>query len=273
MKHTFVICAYKESPYLEECIKSLKEQTVESNILLSTATPSMYLKNICEKYDVAYRVRDGKPEISADWNYGLSIAETAYVTLAHQDDIYEPQYVEKVLQGIQDRKKEAANEPSIIFADYCEILNGQKNKNSVNLKIKKILLFPLRNKKRQDRVYSKRAVLRFGNAIGCPTVTYNMRYIDDLLSKSERDALFETHFRSNLDWEAWEWLSSQEGAFLYIPEVLMGHRIHAESETSAVIQDEKRTLEDFEMFCKFWPGWFAKIISRAYKKSEHGNKV
>lgn len=25
-KHTFVICAYKESAYLEECVKSLKEQ-------------------------------------------------------------------------------------------------------------------------------------------------------------------------------------------------------------------------------------------------------
>ena len=27
-KHTFVICAYKESAFLEECIESLEEQTV-----------------------------------------------------------------------------------------------------------------------------------------------------------------------------------------------------------------------------------------------------
>jgi len=26
--HTFAICAYKESPYLRECIESLKKQTV-----------------------------------------------------------------------------------------------------------------------------------------------------------------------------------------------------------------------------------------------------
>ena len=32
-KHTFVICAYKESAYLEECVKSLKEQKKESNIM------------------------------------------------------------------------------------------------------------------------------------------------------------------------------------------------------------------------------------------------
>ena len=39
-KHTFVICAYKESAYLEECILSLKQQTVKSNIIMITSTPN-----------------------------------------------------------------------------------------------------------------------------------------------------------------------------------------------------------------------------------------
>ena len=42
--HTFAICAYKESPYLEECIKSLKNQTIKSNILIATSTPTDYIK-------------------------------------------------------------------------------------------------------------------------------------------------------------------------------------------------------------------------------------
>ena len=41
--HTFAICAYKESPYLEECIQSLMNQTVKSDILIATATPSKYM--------------------------------------------------------------------------------------------------------------------------------------------------------------------------------------------------------------------------------------
>jgi len=32
--HTFVICAYGDSPYLEDCINSLLSQTVKSNIIL-----------------------------------------------------------------------------------------------------------------------------------------------------------------------------------------------------------------------------------------------
>ena len=31
--HTFAICAYKESQYLEECIKSVKNQTVNTETL------------------------------------------------------------------------------------------------------------------------------------------------------------------------------------------------------------------------------------------------
>ena len=42
-KHTFVICAYKESSYLEECIVSLEKQTVKSNILMVTSTPNAFI--------------------------------------------------------------------------------------------------------------------------------------------------------------------------------------------------------------------------------------
>ena len=36
MFHTFVISAYEESPYLESCIRSLKAQTVPSEIICTT---------------------------------------------------------------------------------------------------------------------------------------------------------------------------------------------------------------------------------------------
>ena len=32
--HTFVVCAYKESKYLEEVIVSLEAQTLKSNIII-----------------------------------------------------------------------------------------------------------------------------------------------------------------------------------------------------------------------------------------------
>ena len=50
--HTFAICAYKESKYLEKCIESLEKQTVKSNIIMITSTPNDYIKNIAQKHNI-----------------------------------------------------------------------------------------------------------------------------------------------------------------------------------------------------------------------------
>ena len=50
--HTFVICAYKESPFLEKCILSLKKQIVESSIIIITSTPNAYISKMADKYDI-----------------------------------------------------------------------------------------------------------------------------------------------------------------------------------------------------------------------------
>ena len=51
----------------------------------------------------------------------------------------------------------------------------------------------------------------------------------------------------------------------------MYHRIHEQSATTATIADNARSKEDYEMFCKFWPKWIAKIIEYFYKKGEASN--
>lgn len=270
--HSFVICAYGESPFLEQCIRSLQQQTISSIIMLATSTPSIYLEQLCRQYQIEYCVREGTSSITSDWNYALAVAGTPYVTIAHQDDIYEPDYTQRVMEQVQcceNRKKT----PVILFTDYSELVAGIKYPDRRNLKIKKILLHPLRKVERQHRTLWKRHILRFGNAVCCPSVTYHMEYIRELLKEEQRESLFEQHFRSNLDWQAWEWLSRKEGVFAYIPEVLMAHRIHEESETTATIQEHLRRHEDYEMFCRFWPKWIAKLITGVYTESEKSNQI
>ena len=43
MNHTFVILAYNISDDLEECIKSVINQSVKSNIVIATSTPNDYI--------------------------------------------------------------------------------------------------------------------------------------------------------------------------------------------------------------------------------------
>ncbi len=257
-KHTFVICAYKESPFLEECIRSLKAQTVSSEIIMVTSTPNEWIRRNSQKYEIPLIINDGEGGIAQDWNFAYAQCKTPYITIAHQDDIYFENYTELMMKKI-------TKDTVIAFSDYIEVRGEKQIKNNTNLLIKKILLFPLRLGFLQKSVWIKRRVLSLGNPICCPAVLY----VRDNLPET----LFHVHFRSNVDWETWECLSKLDGRFRYVSKYLMGHRIHADSETSATIQDNLRTQEDYEMFSKFWPGSIAKKLTDFYAASEKSNKV
>ena len=168
--HTFVICAYKESEYLEECIKSLMNQTIKSNIIISTSTPNDYINQLADKYNIQVFINNGKKGIGEDWNFGVSQTKTDYVTIAHQDDIYNKNYLEEIVNKLNSKK-----DFSIAFTDYREIKNDEIIKLTKNLKIKKLLLFSLRFF-RKSKFFRKKS-LSFGASICCPSVTLNTKVV------------------------------------------------------------------------------------------------
>lgn len=258
--HTFVICAYKESRYLEECVLSLLAQTYQSKIIVVTSTPNKWIEDIVEKYHLPYYVNEGEKGIVQDWNFGYSKAETEFVTLAHQDDIYEAEYAEQIV-GVMGK----VQKPLIAFCDYGEIRNDEKVIDRKMLKIKRFMLFPLRLSPFQRSKWVRRRILSLGNPICCPSVMFAKNHLPD--------TVFFGKFRSNGDWQAWERLSREKGSFVYMDRPLMYHRIHAESETSIIIGDNDRTKEDYEMFCMFWPKLIAKFLTRFYVSSQKSNDV
>lgn len=256
--HIFVICAYKESPYLEECILSLKKQTLQSAIIMITSTPCEYITNMAEKYNIPLYENLGEGGIAQDWNFGVAKCDAHYVTIAHQDDIYEPDYASKVVEALKK-----SNKPLIAFTGYGELRNGKKLYSTPLINIKKIMLLPMRIKAFAGNKFIRRRCISLGNSICCPAVTYCM----DNLEKP----IFRIGLKSNLDWETWERLSREDGDFLYIQEPLMCHRLHEESTTSQLINENKRGNEDLEMFYKFWPRPMAKLINRLYSRGESYN--
>lgn len=80
MKHLFVICAYQENAYLEKCVQSIVNQTVKSNILISTSTPNEYIKNIASKYHLPMIVNTGIGDASDNLNFAYANAQADFVT-------------------------------------------------------------------------------------------------------------------------------------------------------------------------------------------------
>ena len=63
-------------------------------------------------------VNDNPPGIATDWNYAISKAETQLVTIAHQDDIYAPDYLEDFEDELEDEfDDDFFEEDDIIIVD------------------------------------------------------------------------------------------------------------------------------------------------------------
>ena len=260
-KHNFVICAYQESPYLEECIRSLTKQTIQSPIRMVTSTPCEYIKTMAEKYKIPLYVNEGEGGIAQDWNFAMSQCNAKYVTIAHQDDIYNPNYLEEMLDALN-----RANDPILAHSAYYEIRDGKPVYKNRLLTIKKLLLLPFTTRKTWNSIFLRRRSLSFGCGICCPSVTYVKARLPE--------EPFTVGCKADLDWEAWERYSKLSGAFCYVKKPIMGHRVHEESETSHVIgENNGRSPEDYAMYRKFWPEWMAKLLMHFYQKGQDSNQL
>ncbi len=255
--HTFVIPAYKKSPYLERCVQSLLNQTVKSNIIIATSTPSAYLQNIANKYQIDYAVNPvAESSIAADWNFALRQAQTSWVTIAHQDDIYHPAFTEQVV------KRSNAN-ILIAFTNYEDVVNDAIRKASLNAWVKQTLLLPFKFSSQISNKFIKKSILAFGDPICCPSVTFHKAKLHNFL--------FSADYTCALDWLAWLQLAKADGAFAYIPKKLMQHRIHPGSETTAQLHSGVRKKEELQLLEQIWGRRIARIIGRLYALGHKDN--
>lgn len=258
LEHTFVVPAYGFSPHLAECLNSLRSQRLQSEIFVSTSTLCSEVEKICDDFGVKVHVHSPNRGIGNDWNQAVRLSSTPYVTLAHQDDVYYPGFSEETLRAIKIHGKVA-----LAFTNYEEITScGTRSKNRL-LMIKQALLrtsFLGRNALLSK--VSKRNVLRFACPIPCPAVTINT-------------SIYPVHFNENLhvnlDWDAWLRAADKPGAFVWIRKILMGHRIHESSETSAAISDGRRANEDYMLLKQLWPDFMAKKIVDSYDVAYRSN--
>lgn len=262
MDHTFVIPAFGNSPYLVECLASLKRQRgSKSRLAIATSTPSDEIARLAKEEGVPLHVNPDRAGIGNDWNFALTVAGTRFVTLAHQDDLYREDYVERIreaLHGVPDLL--------MAFSDYDEIDTSGPRAPHANLRVKRFLT--RRAFAGQTSIATrrdKRRLLAWGNPVCCPSV---------ILDRSRLASFrFDETMRSNLDWEAWLRLADEPGPFVYIDQPLVIRRIHPASETTALIADTRRVAEDRAMFRRIWPAPIAETIAAVYRASYLANRI
>lgn len=258
MSHSFIVPTYGRSPFLEGCLASLEAQTAESEVVICTSTPFGGIETVCRRFGARLHVHGPSRGIGADWNAALGVADTDLVTLAHQDDIYLPQYAARIMAA-------ALREPTstMLFSDVDEIdSSGKVMSQHHNSTVKRrIVRLAFAGRKTIHGTISRKVLLGLGNPVICPAVTINL--------KLAAGFCFREDLRTNMDWIAWIDLA-ERGTVTRIPEVLMQHRAHGQSETARCLADGARRREDRMVFDRMWPRPVSGMLSHFYSRSYAG---
>ena len=248
--HTFTICAYKESEYLEKCIQTILNQSIKSNVIMCYSTKNKYSEELGKKYKIKTYFRKGKSDIQDDWNFAVKNAKTELVTVVHQDDVYDEHYLENILNNYTGKEL-------MITTDNYYYINN-KSVDNKNLKLKRILKFPLRIPFIGNIRFIRKMTLSLGNTIQCPSATYNKKLIGE--------PIFSSDLKFGLDWDTFLKIYKMKGKIRYIPLKLMSFRISNASTTKSCMENDLRIKEDNIMFRKFWPNVIVKLIMKFYVK-------
>lgn len=253
-EHAFVVLAYGDSPYLAGCLASLKAQTRPGRIMVATSTPSAHIEGEARVAGAELRVNPERKGIGADWNFALRASSAPYVTLAHQDDVYDPEFA-AVTRDLFERYPEGV----LCFTGYQEIDDDGRPKTSKISRVKHLIEAATLGRRIHAQGWRLRLFLSFGNPLPCSSVTFDRVRLADFS--------FDETYASNLDWEAWWRLHRQGRAFLHAPQRLVGRRHNDLTETSRLIRDGRRQAEDAAMFARIWPRPLDRAIASVYAAS------
>ena len=251
-EHSFVVPAYGDSPFLAGCLRSLRAQTLISRLLLTTSTPSRFIEEVAVEFGAEVRVNPERAGIASDWNFALAASGARFVTLAHQDDVYFPAFLERSLALFQ-----GAPDAAVCFTAYEEIDDTGAPKTSKISLAKHLLERLTLGSVDTVRGARLRAFLSFGNPLPCSSVTFNREQLGSFE--------FSGDYASNLDWDAWLRLERAGETFLRVPERLVGRRHNSLTATSQLLRDGRRKQEDLRIFQRLWPAPLGDFIAYAYR--------
>ena len=249
MEHTFVILAYNISDDLEECIKSVINQSVKSNIVIATSTPNDYIIELASEYSLGVMINKAKSNKGRDYNFAINSFDTELVTIAHQDDLYDRNYTKEILNCYK-RNKDA----TIIFTDNYEIHNDEKIKKSKKLFWIRYHLFPLRFSIFQNKKFIKLRSLKPDKFICTSSITF--------VKKNVGENIFPTNLKFDNDWQGLIDLAKKDTKFVYLNKKLVGYRIEEKKFNKIKNQEDEKILSSI------YPKWrYKRIIKKRGDKS------
>lgn len=229
---TFAIPCYDAGPHLRPLLESLLAQTRQDFALLlvddASADGSAALAREIVGDRIAIHRNPERLGIGANWNRCAELVDTPYFCLAHMDDVYAPDFLERVLGPLEAR-------PDAGFA-HCRAVAIDAAGSPFDSAIERY----------KDAFWAEHAspapqaqfaLLRKGNFVACPTAIYRREVF-------ARVGPFDTSLRFALDWQHHLRMVLAGAEVVAIREPLLRYRRHARSATTVEVASLDRYREE-----------------------------
>jgi glycosyltransferase involved in cell wall biosynthesis len=232
---TFAIPCRNGSVHLRPLLQSLLRQTEPDFVLLlvddGSSDGSAALAREVAGDRIAVHRNDPALGIGGNWNRCIELVTTPFFCLAHQDDIYEPRYLERLLAALRARpdagmahcRATAVDVDGVAFVSPAEQFKEHFWRHTPGV----------------DRA-AHCARLYSGNFVCCPSVLYRT----DAVRKT---GPFRTDLRFALDWDYWFRLLRAGFGIADIDELLVRYRRHDGAASKAASADRSRFEEELQV--------------------------
>ena len=240
---TFAIPCYNAGPHLETLLRSLAAQSCCDFALLlvddasdddSLVRAESWAKTQAQATSPLLRVvrNERRLGIGGNWNRCIELSESEFVCLAHQDDVYGPRYLERMLAALDEDPDAMAAHCRVTAIDAA----GRAADSDVERYKQRFWAAPPRSAKEQFRSLFE------GNFVNCPTILWRR--------ESLNGAPFSTHMRYALDW-AFVLERTGEGArIVHVDEELVSYRRHDGAASRAAVKSYDRYREEHEVLAR-----------------------
>ena len=229
---TFAIPCRDAGPFLEPLLESLLAQTRQdfTLLLVDDASRDGSVERARRVAGERLAIHRNEPArgIGGNWNRCVELSATPFVCIAHQDDVYAPDYLARLVAALEAR-------PDAGMA-HCRAGAIDAAGAPIASPAERFKEHFWSHAPGRDRAAHYQRLWR-GNFVCCPAVTYR------------REALaavgpFATDLRFALDWQYWFRMLRAGWGIVDVPDLLLHYRRHDDAASRGATADRSRFAEE-----------------------------
>ena len=250
---TIAIPCHNGAAHLEPMVRSWLQQSRQDFelLLVDDASTDASVELVCRTAGDRVRIvrNQERRGLAANFAHAASLVKTPFFCLAHQDDLYERDYLQRLLAALEA-------EPDAAVA-HCSATASDGDGNEITAAAERF-----KNGLARQAVGATRSelygLLWRGNFVCCPSVLFRT-------AAYRAVGGFDTRLSFALDWELWFRMVRTGHRFTTVTTPLVRYRRHADNATRSATRSLRRFEEELQVLQEAHAHGVAERLMRAQR--------